>query len=350
MISFFDASLELLSVHRLGNRAQGESCIFSEQAQNISDEVLRSLLIRYLLSPFERSNEIYRFSHSSGDLKLNEIFHFSSEIFSDVNSFHELSKNIAKYLYDCSNHPKIKAGELYISKIRDVNLEGEFFDAIGIFKSESKETYLKVSLQKSGFALSYEEDAINLQKLDKGCIIFNTEKEEGYRVVLIDQTNRNDTTYWKDDFLQLKIRNDSFFKTNTTLQVYKNFISSKIDDDFEISKADKIDLLNRSIKYFKEKDKFDLEEFSEEVIENPKAIDSFKKFSRESKEEFGADINQPFDISGAAVKKQSRMFKSVLKLDKNFHIYIHGNKELIEKGFDGAKSMNYYKVYFREEK
>lgn len=349
MISFFEASLDLLSVHRVGNKVQDEFYILSEQPLNIADEVLRSLLIKYFLSPFEKANEVYRFTHSSGDLNLNELFHFSSLMFSDEVSFHGLSENIAKYLYESSNHPKIKAGELYIASFKGLQLEGELLDAIGIFKSENKESYLKVSPEQGGFALNYEEDAINIQKLDKGCLIFNTEKEEGYRVMLIDQTNRSDTAYWKDDFLQLKIRNDSYNKTSTTLGVYKNFITSKIDDEFEISKADKIDLLNRSMKYFKEKDSFDLDEFSEEVIENPKAIESFKKFSREYNEEFDAGIDQPFDISGAAVKKQSRVFKNVLKLDKNFHIYIHGNKELIEKGFDDDKSMNYYKVYFREE-
>lgn len=41
--------------------------------------------------------------------------------------------------------------------------------------------------------------------------------------------------------------------------------------------------------------------------------------------------------------------KEVLKLDKNFHIYIHGNHELIEKGFDSNKKMNYYKVYYNTE-
>ena len=60
-------------------------------------------------------------------------------------------------------------------------------------------------------------------------------------------------------------------------------------------------------------------------------------------------IADVFEISGNAVKKQQRVYKSVLKLDKNFHIYIHGDRELIEKGFDDGKSMNYYKVYFREE-
>lgn len=349
MITFFETSLDLLSVHRVGNKVQDEFYILSEQPLNIGDDVLKNLLINYFLSPFEKANEAYRFTHSSGDLNLNELFHFSSLIFSDETSFHELSGKIAKYLYESSNHPKIKAGELYIALFKDLQMEGELLDAIGIFKSESKESYLKVNPQQGGFAISYEEDAINIQKLDKGCLIFNTEKEEGYRVMLIDQTNKSDAAYWKDDFLQLQIRNDSFHKTNTTLGVYKNFITSKIDDEFDISKADKIDLLNRSMKYFKEKESFDLDEFSEEVIENPRAIESFKKFSREYNEEFDAGIDQPFDISGAAVKKQSRVFKSVLKLDKNFHIYIHGNKELIEKGFDDDKSMNYYKVYFKEE-
>ena len=270
-------------------------------------------------------------------------------IFSDQGIFHELSGKITRYLYDISNHPKIRSGELYIAFFKDLLLEGELTDALGSFKSETKESYLKVNSENGGFVLSYEEDAINIQKLDKGCLIFNTETEEGFKVMVIDQTNRTDAAYWKDEFLQLKIRNDSFNKTNTALGVYKNFVTNKIDEDFEISKADKIDLLNRSMKYFKEKESFDIGEFSEEVIVNPKAIESFKNFSREYSEEFDAGLEQPFEISGAAVKKQASVFKSVLKLDKNFHIYIHGNKDLIEKGFDEDRSLNYYKVYYKEE-
>jgi hypothetical protein len=50
------------------------------------------------------------------------------------------------------------------------------------------------------------------------------------------------------------------------------------------------------------------------------------------REQFSIDREDGFSISAEAVKKQSRVFKSVLKLDKNFHIYIHGDKELIERG------------------
>jgi hypothetical protein len=232
-----------------------------------------------------------------------------------------------------------------------VQIEGNPLDAIGIFKSENKETYLKVYPEQGGFGMDYEENAININKLDKGVLIFNIEKENGYKVVVIDHTNRGQdaAAYWKDEFLQLKIRNDSFNQTNNTLGIYKNFVTQKLNDEFELSKADKIDLLNKSMKYFKEKETFDMDEFADEVIGNPEAIKSFKDFKSQYEQEFDSPIADTFEISGNAVKKQQRVYKSVLKLDKNFHIYIHGDKELIEKGFDESKSMNYYKVYFREE-
>lgn len=348
MISFFEASLAELSIHRIGNKSQDEFYVLSDQSIAIRDITLSNVLQTYFLGPYEKVNEIYRFIHPNGDLNLNEAYHFAAEIFANGETFHENSKELAKYLYDVSGHPKIKAGELYVAYFENVQIEGELQDAIGIFKSENKETYLKVFPEKDGFGLSYEEEAININKLDKGCLIFNTEKEEGFKVAVIDQKSA-DSVYWKDEFLKLKIRNDSFNQTASVLGVYKNFVTEKLDEEFDISKADKIDLLNKSMKYFKEKESFDLEEFSNEVIGNAEGIESFKSYKKNFEEEFDQPIPDSFDISGAAVKKQARTYKSVLKLDKNFHIYIHGDKELIEKGFDDDKYMNYYKVYFKEE-
>jgi hypothetical protein len=348
MISFFEASLAELSIHRIGNKSQDEFYVLSDQSIAVRDITLSSLLQTYFLGPYEKVNEIYRFIHPNGDLNLNEAHHFAAEIFANGETFHENSKELAKYLYDVSGHPKIKAGELYVAYFENVQIEGELHDAIGIFKSENKETYLKVFPEKNGFGLSYEEEAININKLDKGCLIFNTEKEEGFKVAVIDQKSA-DSVYWKDEFLKLKIRNDSFNQTASVLGVYKNFVTEKLDEEFDITKADKIDLLNKSMKYFKEKESFDLEEFSNEVIGNSEGIESFKSYKKSFEEEFDQPIPDSFDISGAAVKKQARAYKSVLKLDKNFHIYIHGDKELIEKGFDDDKYMNYYKVYFKEE-
>lgn len=349
MVTFFEASLSQLSIHRVGNKANDEFYALSDNSLKIEDEFLSGLLLQYYLKPFEKINEVYRFTHSS-ELKLNELFHFSSRIFKEKGDFHEVSQEITKYLFDISNHPKIKSGELYVAYFTNLQIEGELLDAIGIFKSETKETYLKVFPENNGFNLQYEQEGINIQKLDKGCLIFNSESEEGYKVLVADQTNRvAEAVYWKDEFLQLKIRNDSFNQTNTTLSVYKNFVTNKLEEDYEMNKADKIDLLNRSMKYFKEKDNFELDEFANEVIGDPTAIASFKNYKESYEKEFETEIADSFEISSPAVKKQNRVFKSVLKLDKNFHIYIHGNKDLIEKGYDDNKSMNYYKVFFKEE-
>ncbi|MES2417546.1 MAG: nucleoid-associated protein [Bacteroidota bacterium] len=350
MIYSSEATMAELSIHRIGNKQQNEFYVLSEESLTIRDETLNQLLLQYFLAPYEKVNEIYRFTHPNATLSLNEVYHFAAEIFADGTVFHENSKKLTTYLYEIANHPKIKSGELYIAYFENVQIEGDLHDAIGIFKSETKESYLKVYPEQGGFGISYEQEAININKLDKGCLIFNTDAAEGFKVAIIDQTNRStEAVYWKDEFLKLKIRNDNYNQTQNVLGVYKDFVTQKLPDDFEISKTDKIDLLNRSMKYFKERDSFDIDEFANEVIANKEGIESFKNYKKSYEEEFDSPIADNFEISDAAVKKQAKAFKSILKLDKNFHIYIHGNKELIEKGFDDDRSMSFYKVYFKEE-
>lgn len=349
MVSFFESNLAELSVHHVGNKANEEYYSLSENSMPIQDEMLNQLLKQYFLSPFQKVNEVYRFTHPNNDLNLNDIYYIAAEIFADGGTFHENSKKIATFLHEVADHPKIKSGELYVAYFENLQIEGDLHDAIGIFRSESKESYIKVYPEEKGFGISYEQQAININKLDKGCLIFNTDATEGYKVVVIDQTGRAETAYWKDQFLMLKVRNDNFNQTQNVMDVYKHFVTEKLDQEFEVEKTDKIDLLNRSMKYFKEKETFDMDEFANEVIANEEGIALFKNYKQTYEEEFDTQIADTFDISNAAVKKQAKDFKSILKLDKNFHVYIHGNKDLIEKDYDAEKGMNCYKLYFREE-
>lgn len=350
MVSFFESNLAELSVHRVGNKANDEYYVLSDNSMHVQDEMLNQLLKQYFLSPFQKVNEVYRFMHPNNDLALNEIYRLAKQIFEDGGQFHENSKKIATYLYEIADHPKIKSGELYVAFFENVQIEGDLHDAIGIFRSENKESYIKVYPEENGFGINYEQEGININKLDKGCLIFNTDTAEGYKVVVIDQTSRSsEAVYWKDQFLMLKVRNDNFNQTQNVMDVYKNFVTEKLDQEFDVEKTDKIDLLNRSMKYFKEKETFDMDEFSNEVIANEEGIALFKNYKQTYEEEFDTQIADTFDISTAAVKKQAKDFKSILKLDKNFHVYIHGNKDLIEKEYDADKGMNCYKLYFKEE-
>lgn len=350
MLSFFEASLAQLSIHRVGNKMLDEHYILSDEPLNLHDEMLPKLLMQYFLTPFEKVNDVYRLTHSSGDLELNELYHFIRLFFDRELDFHSMSQQITKHLYESSNHPKIKAGEVYVVNFEQVQLEGEILDAVGVFKSETKETYLKVYPEQGAFKVGYEDEGINIHKLDKGCLILKCEKEEGFKVLAIDQTNRqNEAVYWKDDFMQVKVRNDNFRQTGNLMQVCKDFVNEKLGEAFDMERADQIDLLNRSVAYFKEKEVFEVDDFSEEVLGNPQAISLFKEYKTNFEEMHDLPIGDSFEISGQAVKKEAKIFKSILKLDKNFHVYIHGKRELIEKGFDDDKGMNFYRLYYEQE-
>jgi DNA polymerase IIIc chi subunit len=168
-------------------------------------------------------------------------------------------------------------------------------------------------------------------------------------LAVVDNAGKgSEAAYWMDDFLKVRQRNDDFHNTQNILSLCRSFITKQLPQEYEVTKADQADFLNRSIKFFKDKDSFDMHEFTNEVMGEPQLIQQFSKYKSDYQEQADVIISDSFSINDAAVKKQSRVFKSVLKLDKNFHIYIHGDREMIQQGVepDGRK---YYKIYFKEE-
>jgi hypothetical protein len=348
MITFFEASLQLLAVHRIGNPLQDETCSFSDHATQVTDDIMSGLLMQYFLLPFEKVKQVYQFMHPSGDLCHNEIYNQIFESALDTpESFTTLSVHLAKHLYSTSNHPKIKAGELYVALFENVQVEGEQLKALGLFKSESKESYLKISTER--FDLTYEQQGININKLDKGCLIFFTNAAKGYKVGIIDNSPKNSPTYWTDDFLQVKVRQDDYAETLQAMTLFKRFILDELDNGFEVTTVDKVDLLNRTVKYFKEKESFDWDEYTGEVITDQSAINALVTFKNRFCEEFDITMPKSFEIVESAIKAQVRTYSKSIKLDKNFEVKVNGSRELVERGFDNDKAMNYYKFYFKEE-
>lgn len=333
-----------ISLHRVGNKSLDEGISLADKLLTTSTD-LNELLASYFLSPF-KSEEYYNFYHES-ELNLNETYVYVSKIFQNPENLYEESVRLAKHLYEKSTHPNIKAGEFYVAYFEECSFNGENIDAIGLFKSENKDTFLKVMPWQGGFNIE-SEHGININKLDKGCLIFNTEAENGYVVAVVDNTNKGaEAQYWMDNFLHLRQRKDEYYKTQNVLNLCKTFVTKELPRQFEVSKADQVDLLNKSVKYFKENEDFNIGEFAQEVMGAPEVVDHFKEYRRSYANENDIEFDDSFGISGSAVKKQARIFKSVIKLDKNFHIYVHGNRELIEQGTD--EKGKYYKVYFKEE-
>ena len=346
MISTEQIEIQAIAIHNVGNKLNNEGIRYSKTELR-TDESINNLLLTYFFSPF-KSDEYYNLFHDS-DINLNEVFSYISHIFDYPETLLEQSVNLAKHLYEQSLHPKIKGGELYVVYFRDCIVDGETVDAVGIFKSETKETFLKVYPQHDGFSIE-SEAGINIHKLDKGCLVFNTEREKGYLVSVVDNLNKgSEAQYWIDHFLHVRPRTDEYYQTKNVLNFCKSFVVEKFPHQFDVSKADQAEMLNKSVKFFKENNIFGMDDFATEVMQAPEMISSFKSYKTEFEVENGVQLTDNFDISITAVKKQSKFFRSVIKLDKNFHIYVHGDNQQIVKGFDQASGLHYYQLFFKEE-
>lgn len=345
MIDINSCIIDKIALHSVGNKSADEGLSLSKHLLDIGDDMHR-LLLEYFRKSF-KLDESYTLFHEN-DLRYNEVYGAVTNIFDDDEMFLEESANLAKHLYEKSSHPNIKAGEFYVVLFRDCMIEDRRVDAVGLFKSENKDTFLKVYADSNGDFNVESQLGVNVDKLDKGCLIFNTDRERGYVVAVVDNTNKGgDAKYWIDDFLHVRARRDEYYNTHNVLSLCKNFVTKELPQQFEVQKADQADLLNRSVQFFKEKESFDMEEFTNEVFSQPEVIESFNRYKENYQQDREVEIADNFAISDSAVKKQARAFKSVIKLDRNFHIYVHGHRELIEQGED--EKGKFYKVYYQEE-
>lgn len=334
-----------VSIHYAGNKKNGETLRLSKSSVKLNNET-SDLLSTYFLSAF-RSQELFNLYHESG-MSLNTVFSCAEKIFDSAESLHEQSVVLARHLFEQGEHPKIKGGEFYTVLFKNCFVNNESVDAVGLFKTETREDFIKVIPKGDQFVIEGDQ-GIPVNKLDKGCLIFNSEKENGYVVSVVDNSGKgSEARYWTDDFLGLRPRKDEYYNTQNALTLCKNFVTNELPQHFEVSRADQADLLNKSMKFFKENEQFNMKEFTQEVIGEPEVIKSFNQYRKNFQQEYDIEIGDRFDIAENAVKKQQRVFKSVIKLDRNFHIYIHGNRNMIEQGVD-ENGRKYYRIYYNEE-
>jgi len=346
MFEFNEVALNQIIVHHVGNKTKEEKLRFSKSVLQL-DEPVKDLLLQYFLSPF-KVDAFYSFSHES-DVNLNDVYTCVSRVFDNPESFQEQSTHLAQRLFDITDHPRIKSGEFYVAYLENVVVDDELVDAVGLFKSENKDTYLKVFQRNDNFEIDYE-NGININRLDKGCLIFNTEKDLGYKVCIVDNLSRSgEARFWRKDFLNLEERHDDFYMTQNHMKVCKAFVSDVYNQENEVERPDQIDFLNKSMQYFKDKEQFDSQEFNEQVLQDKNTIAAFSEFQENYVQENEIELEKQFDISDEAVKRGKGQFKSVLKLDKNFHVYIHGSRDRVVKGYDSERDLHFYQLFYNNE-
>ncbi|KAB5486915.1 nucleoid-associated protein [Flagellimonas hadalis] len=349
MLNLYTAQIESISLHRVGNKSKNEAAFMSAEPFLLNDE-MAGLLKEYFFRPFREKEENYfRFAHEV-DLEFNEVFKSVSELFENPTNGHQVSKKITQHLFDQSNHPHIKSGEVYVVHFSDMVIDNKKTDAVGIFKSELKHDFLQFREKEQNLEILIKQ-GININKLDKGCIVFNVDKEEGYKVLSVD-SNRYDAKYWLENFLGLVPLTDENFYTKNYLKFCQNFAKDVVLPAED--KQQEVLFMNRAVNHFAKNDAFEETAFLNEVMENPELIPEFKHYKVEKGPKYSIEDVSNFDIANKAVSDARKKIKNVINLDTNIQIKLdfinpESAEKFVEKGWDEERQMYYYLVYFNKE-
>jgi 37-kD nucleoid-associated bacterial protein len=348
MLDFSATRLTRFSATWVGNKNRYEGVVIPKQTLVSLHDVAEEKILVTMLKSFEKTEEFFYFHHEE-DVSNHPVYQACSTVFADPDTLMEEAAKLAQMLYEHCENPKVQGGEYFIAYFEDLMLHGEPTNAIGLWKVQDKDPYLKTERSAESFTISVLE-GIPTGKPQVAALIFNVDEAEGYRVCAIDSVSKKDErSFWKDEYLRLRPIEDSYFNTRHYISLASEFITQKAPFKFGFDRTETIDLLNRSGDYFKDNDAFEVEDFANTIFPEQERQEAFHEFRDQYAKAYAVPLEEKFDISDQAVKKEFKVFKSVLKLDKNFHIYVHGRRDLIEKGFDEDKGKKYYKVFFENE-
>lgn len=346
MFDFSEALIKKIIVHQVGNKLKEEELILSSREVAVNENGLANILQRYFFQSF-KDTDVFSFTHES-DLKYNEVYALIQQIFETNDNFISDSRDIAKHLYEVSTHPNIRGGELYIVCFERLLLEARYCNAVGIFKSENKDAYLKTENSNSGIAINWDTGT-NPNKLDKGCIIFELDKECGYKAIVVDTKSKDETKYWVKDFLNLTKVDSAYCKTKIIADACKKFVKT----DFKGDASEKAVALNNVLNYISTNDTMDIDAFATELRETTPSMEGIGEYIKEYAERQDISDIATFALSPSAVKNVKKSIRNLIKLDTQIEIRLTTPsteaKRFIERGFDSSKQMYYYKVYFNEE-
>lgn len=325
-------------VQRVGNKSLGDGIAFSNELCPM--DAVESHLIKLINASF-KFDDLKRFD-AIDSVEFNMVYRFVSKIFEDTDAIIEQSNNMARHLYEQSIHPNIKVGEFYVVYFKDCSYGDEMVDAIGLFKSESRETVLKVFYENNSLRFQ-PEDGISLKKLDKGCLIFNTCKEEGYKVAVVDNTNSgNDAHYWVDNFLHVIDCDDDYHSTIQIEGFCSGFIKQLQCDGEALYSASKAKNIAQILASANSVTQNQIDTVFCDTEEHTRKFNDYKVKYEESH----GVIPKEFTPHKDAIKRKTVTKLNSVKLGADFELKILNPNADIEKGFDSEKNRNYVKLFF----
>lgn len=336
-----NAYIEHLVLQKVGHKVREEANIFASKTTEF-DESKEDQLIPFLFGPFKKNLELKQFSHYTDKLEFNKVYNLCKSAFDEEIDFVDFSNEVLKTLYDQSFHPMIKSGEVFTVQLNNVQFDGIPCKAIGIYKLENKSKFLRFDERET---IDYNVlKGYKLDKLDKGVLILDVYRDEGFRVYTIDDNNV-ESEFWTKNFLEVKPVTNPALQTKKFLETINDFATDVILQHSD--KKVQAEFISNAIDFLSNNEFMNIEIIDETL--------------GEYKQEFNQYLNQTeikldkeFEVDSGMLITQSKKIKSEIKLDTGAKINLDLlNSECaadnLERGYDDEKKMFYYKVYFNSE-
>ena len=348
MIDVRNAYISYVTLQKVGHKVREEANIFAQEIMPV-DEKKEEDLVPFLLAPFRKNLEPYRFHHYTDKLEFNVLYNAAASIFDEEIDFLDFSNDILSHLYEKSLHPQIKSGEVFIVLFENMQFDEVPCRGIGIYKLENKKKFLRFD-ESNGIDYNIWK-GYKLEGIDKACLILDVYKEEGYRVFSIDDQHQ-ESEYWKKNFLEIELIKNNSYHTKKVLELIQDF-----SDEVVLEKGDRksqAEFISNSIQVLQNNEFISPDIIEEEIIKPFELIDEFKDYKKSYAEERKVDFIENFEVSFPTLAKESKKIKSEIKLDTKMSIKIDlkdpdAAEEYLERGFDEEKKMYYYKVFFNNE-
>lgn len=331
--------IRMATIQVVGNKTRGEGLSAATTLADVSDS--RDFMTKLMEKSF-LMDDLKCFSYVES-VELNPVYQFVSKIFDDNEAFLKQSVNIATFLYDQSLHPNIRNGELYVL-LAQCEYKKQLVDAVAILKSEKKDPFL--ATDNDGVEITARTMyGTGLKGLDKGCLVLNMERENGYVVGTVDNVNNGtDAQYWTDSFLHVTNCDDDYHQTAKLTEMLTDY-SKLLKED---SVMDGAIVAKRAVELLKTEEVVRVDELADKLFDTDEQKRDFEDFRRSYEEENGGFAEEVTVIAKAASRKPvTRM--NVLRLGNDFEVKVLNPNAEIEKGVDKASGKEYYTLYFDKD-
>lgn len=326
------------TIQVVGNKTRGEGLSAATTLVDVSGS---SEFLTRLIEKSFTMDDLKCFSYIES-VELNPVYKFVSKMFDDEEAFLKQSVNIVTYLYDQSIHPNIRSGELYVLLL-ECEYKKETVEAIAILKSEKKDPFL--ATDNDGRSISVRTVyGTGMNGLDKGCLVLNMDRANGYIVGTVDNTNNgNDAQYWTDNFLHVSDCMDDYHETVKLMDLCMGFVLQIGDKSAE----DRAILGTKTSELLKKGEALRMSDLAEILFQTDEQKQEFDTYKQAYEEEYGG-FKEELNIVAKATSRKPVHRMNTLKVGKDFEVKVLNPRARIEHGRDESTGEPYYTLYYNE--